>query len=179
MNSNHPNHPTIGNGYDADAQIRSITPPNAVPGDFFGGSYPGLGEGAFFPEFTQGGNLPVPYQGGGAAGSGGGGGIGNLLGLLGGKGGGSNPLSSINFSQIKGFVDRMGGIDGIVGTMTKVQKFMGTFRQMAPMFKVLFNSVGGKVKSTDGNLRRSRKHQPIHRKRRRTSSTSRKRPGTR
>jgi hypothetical protein len=177
MNSKHPNHPTIGNGYDA--QIRSLTPPNPS-GDFFGGAYPGLGEGAFFPEFSQGGNLPVPFQGGGGAvgGGGGGGGIGSLLGL-GGKGAGSNPLSSINFSQIKGFVDRMGGIDGIVGTMTKVQKFMGTFRQMAPMLKVLFGSIGGsKIKSTDG-IRRTRKQRPIQRKRRRTSSTSRKRPGSR
>jgi hypothetical protein len=169
MNRHNPHQPTIGNGYDA--QIRSLTPPN-MPGDFFGGSYPGLGDGAF-PEFSQGGNLPVPYEGGG----GGGGGIGSLLGLGGGKGAGSNPLSGINFNQIKGFVDRMGGIDGIVGTMTKVQKFMGTFRQMAPMLKVLFNSFGGKVKSK--GVRRTRKQRPIQRKRRRTSSTSRKRLGTR
>jgi hypothetical protein len=177
MNRHNPHQPTIGNGYDDsyDAQIRSLTPPNAT-GDFFGGSYPGLGSGAF-TEFPQGGNLPVPIQG--AGGGGGGGGIGSLLGLGGGKGAGSNLLGGINFTQIKGFVDRMGGIDGIVGTMTKVQKFMGTFRQMAPMLKVLFNSFGGKVKSTDGNLRRTRKQRPTQRKRRRTSSTSRKRPGSR
>jgi hypothetical protein len=173
MNPHNPHQPTIGNGYDA--QIRSFTPPNA-PGDFFGGSYPGLGEGAF-TEFPQAGNLPVPYQGGAA--SGGGGGIGSLLGLAGGKGTGSNPLSGINFNQIKSFVDRMGGIDGIIATMTKVQKFMGTFRQMAPMLKVLFNNFGGKAKSTDRNLRRTRKQRPLQRKRRRTSSTSRKRPGFR
>jgi hypothetical protein len=174
MNPHNPNQQTIGNGYDA--QIRSLTPPNA-PGDFFGGSYPGLGGGGF-PEFPQGVNFPVPFEGGGGAGGGGGGGLGSLLGL-GGKGGGSNPLSGINFTQIKGFVDRMGGIDGIVGTMTKVQKFMGTFRQMAPMLKVLFGSIGGsKIKSTDG-IRRTRKQRPIQRKRRRTSSTSRKRPGSR
>jgi hypothetical protein len=168
MNAHHPQKPTIGNGYDA--QIRSFSQPNA-PGDFYGGSYPGLGEGAF-SEFTQVGNFPVPYEGGG-----GGGGKG-LLGLVGGKTGSSNILSGLNFNQIKGFVDRMGGVDGIIGTMGKVQKFMGTFKQMAPMLKVLFNGFGSKVKSTNGNYRKTRKR-PIQHKRRRTSSTTRRRPNSR
>jgi hypothetical protein len=134
------NRPIIGNGHDM--QVRSFsTPPSGVD-PFFDGAYPGLGQGAF-SEFPQaGGGLPVPFQGGGS-----------ILGT--GQAGSSNPLRGINFNQIKGYVDRMGGIDGIIGTMTKVQKFMGTFRQMAPMLKVLFNSFGkGRVKAANRKLRR-------------------------
>ena len=62
----------------------------------------------------------------------------NLLGGGGGAAGGlSNPLSGLNIKQISGFVERMGGIDGIIGTMGKVQKFMSTFQQMAPMVKTI------------------------------------------
>ncbi|MFD1909887.1 hypothetical protein ACFSQ7_46880 [Paenibacillus rhizoplanae] len=45
-------------------------------------------------------------------------------GLLGGLG---NLGSLANMEQIKGIVDRMGGIDGIVNTMGKVQKVMQGF----------------------------------------------------
>lgn len=54
-------------------------------------------------------------------------------------------LNNFNFSQIKSIVDKMGGIDGIIGTMSKVQKIVGQFQQMAPMLKLLFGSLGGKA----------------------------------
>jgi len=58
------------------------------------------------------------------------------------KGGGFNLGNSLN--EIKGIVDRMGGIDGIVSTMTKVQKVVGSISQMAPLIKVLAGSFGKK-----------------------------------
>jgi hypothetical protein len=39
----------------------------------------------------------------------------------------------------------MGGIDGIMNTMTRVQKIVGTFQQMQPMFKLILGSFGGKA----------------------------------
>jgi hypothetical protein len=155
------NQPIIGNDYDA--QIRSFsTPPG---GDsFFGGGYPGLGGGGEgYSEFPQAGGLPVPYEGGGLVGAG--------------TPASTNPLSGINFQQIKTFVDRMGGVDGVIGAMTKAQKFFGTFQQMAPMFKVLFNSFGSKVKSTDRDFRGPQSRR--RRRRRKSGSTANKGTGSR
>lgn len=53
-----------------------------------------------------------------------------------------------NMTEIKGFVDRMGGIDGILSTVTKVQKVVSSVTQMAPMVKVLFGSFGKKGASS-------------------------------
>lgn len=53
--------------------------------------------------------------------------------------------------QIKGIIDRMGGIDGIVNSMGKVQKVMSGFQQMAPMVK-LFMGNFGKNKGSSGAL---------------------------
>jgi len=58
------------------------------------------------------------------------------------KAGGFSLPSSL--SDLKGFVDRMGGIDGIVSTMTKMQKVVGSITQMAPLIKVLAGSFGKK-----------------------------------
>uniref|UniRef100_A0A4Y8PZU5 Tyrosine protein kinase n=2 Tax=Paenibacillus athensensis TaxID=1967502 RepID=A0A4Y8PZU5_9BACL len=73
----------------------------------------------------------------------------------------------------------MGGIEGIMGTMGKVQKFVTTFQQMAPMFKVMFNSFGGKVKSTDdddfADLPRRRKRRRGGRRRKARGSSRRRR----
>ncbi|MFC5651408.1 tyrosine protein kinase [Paenibacillus solisilvae] len=54
------------------------------------------------------------------------------------KAGGFNLGNSLN--DIKGIVDRMGGIDGIVTTMTKVKEVVGSISQMAPLIKVLAGS---------------------------------------
>lgn len=102
-----------------------------------GGGYPGL-ENPYAETRSV---MPMPYTpqnptviGGSNAGAGGGGGGGGLLG-------------NFNLGQIKGFVDKMGGIDGIVGTMTRVQKMVSSFQQMAPMLKLLMGSFGAKAAS--------------------------------
>ncbi|KRF39808.1 hypothetical protein [Paenibacillus sp. Soil787] len=164
----------IGNGgIRPEVHTRSFTLPTQL-GDGGFGQYPGLGGGGNL--FSQGGGFPAPFDGGGnlfggpsggnagggffggggnPSGAGGGGGGGFLSNLLGGGGGGaaggasSNPLSGLNLKQISSFVERMGGIDGILGTMGKVQKFMSTFQQMAPMVKTILSSIGkGKVNSS-------------------------------
>ncbi|MEW9701930.1 aminotransferase [Paenibacillus sp. SI8] len=184
---------TIGNGGNVpQVHTRSLTGAPQI-GEF--GQFPGIGGG-----FPQGGGFPVPFEGGGdffgggagnagggffgggsagggggffGGGSGGGGVLGGLLGGGGGAGGGSNALSGLNMKQISGFVERMGGIDGIIGTMGKVQKFMSSFQQMAPMVKVLLGSFGkGKVKSSDIEA-----VLPSKRKRRKKSATSRRKTG--
>lgn len=103
-----------------------------------GSPYPGL-ENPYMGGIS---NMPVPYSpqtqlisGGGAGAAGG---------AAGGSGGGGL-LGSLNMNQIKGFVDKMGGIDGIVGTMTRVQKMVSSFQQMAPMLKLLMGSFGAKA----------------------------------
>ncbi|REE90602.1 hypothetical protein A8990_106107 [Paenibacillus taihuensis] len=51
---------------------------------------------------------------------------------------GFNLATSLN--DLKSVVDRMGGLDGIVTTMGKVQKVVGSISQMAPLIKVLATS---------------------------------------
>lgn len=70
-------------------------------------------------------------------------------GLLGGLG---NLGSLANMEQLKGIVDRMGGIDGIVNTMGKVQKVMQGFSQMAPMVKLVMGGFGKGKGSGAGEL---------------------------
>lgn len=55
--------------------------------------------------------------------------------------------SYFNMNQIKGFIDRMGGIEGIVNTFGKVQGFMKSVTQMAPMIKMLVNTFSGSTKA--------------------------------
>lgn len=110
--------------------IRSVQDPfyPGTPGFFGGqqgGSYPGLDPAGGSP------NWPVPYTPQTPGAGGGGGGTGGFN------------LSNLNLNQVKGFIDKMGGIDGIVSTMTRVQKMVSSFQQMAPMLKLLMGSFGG------------------------------------
>gem|GEM_PF-946094 len=56
----------------------------------------------------------------------------------------SSLFSLDKLSDLKGFVDRIGGLDGILGTMTKAQKIIGSVQQMAPLVKVMMGSFGKK-----------------------------------
>jgi hypothetical protein len=76
--------------------------------------------------------------------------------------------SSFNINQIKGIVDRMGGIDGVMGHVGRIQKFIQSMQQMAPMIKVLMGSFGNKATTAAkldgdgltaaGRRRRKRRH---------------------
>lgn len=85
-------------------------------------------------------------------------------------------LGQLPLKEIKGLVDRMGGIDGIINTITKMNAMMKNIQQMAPMVRLLMGSFF-KSKSSEPTLagrpyRRSRK------RRRRTRPRSRTRTHT-
>jgi hypothetical protein len=139
-------------GYGPEVQTRSLSGGSPFPGEsFFGGQYPGIG-GNPYSDFAQGGGFPTPYEGGGLTGA-----------TTGATSSASNLLNGLNLTQIKGFIDKMGGVEGIIGAMSKVQKFIGGFQQVAPMLKVLFNSISSK---------KSRASSPVRRRKRRKKSNS-------
>jgi hypothetical protein len=47
-------------------------------------------------------------------------------------------------ADLKLLVDRMGGIDGILNTVQKIQKIVGTVQQFAPMIRLLAGSLAAK-----------------------------------
>jgi hypothetical protein len=119
--------PVIGN------QGQEVQTRNYVGGNPYAG-YPGLG----------GSQLPTSYTGGVESS----GGLGGLGGLLGGGAGGSG----FNMAQLKQFVDKMGGIEGLMAKMQQAQKMIATFQQFAPMAKLLLGSFGAaKAKSSEGD----------------------------
>lgn len=82
----------------------------------------------------------------------------------------NNPLSNLPIKDIKAFVDRMGGIDGIMNTFQKMNGLMKNVQQMAPMLKLLMGSfAGGGAKSQTADYSGRRR-----RRRRRSSSSRRK-----
>lgn len=91
---------------------------------FYGSPYPGIGNpyAGISPNLPAVANPQVP----------------GVLPSAGAAAGGA--AGGFNFGQIKGIVDRMGGIDGIIGTMTRVQRMVQSFQQVAPMFKLLMSS---------------------------------------
>ncbi|WP_182302689.1 tyrosine protein kinase [Cohnella cholangitidis] len=84
---------------------------------------------------------------------------------------GGLPFNLSNLSDLKSMVDRMGGIDGVLATMGKVQKFMSTLQQVAPMIK-LFMGKKGKAAAADKSKGTPERRRPV---RRRTNNKSRTR----
>jgi hypothetical protein len=83
-------------------------------------------------------------------------------------------FSLASLGDLKGVIDRMGGIDGIVSSMGKFQKVMTGVQQMAPMIKLMMGSFGkGKTKGAteegDGLYYTPTKH-----RRKKSSTTKRK-----
>lgn len=75
---------------------------------------------------------------------------------------------SFNMEQFKGIFNRLGGLDGILGTMTKVNKIFQSFQQMSPLIKLMLGSLlgGAKVKTVSEKPARSRKSSRRRRRRR-------------
>ncbi|KJD39036.1 MULTISPECIES: hypothetical protein [Paenibacillus] len=97
-------------------------------------------------------------------------------GLLGGLG---------NLNDIKGIIDRMGGIDGIVATVGKVQKIMSSVQQFAPMAKLIMGSLpafnkNASKKTTTSITEELDEYTPPRRRRKKTqrksTTTPRRRP---
>lgn len=83
-------------------------------------------------------------------------------------------ISAQNLNDLKAMVDRMGGIDGILATAGKVQKFMSTVQQMAPFIK-LFMKKGSSSTSEGVSTPRPRRRRTTKRK----PATSRRAAGKR
>lgn len=73
------------------------------------------------------------------------------------SGGSSGLLSNFSMNDIKGFIDRMGGVEGILSTVGKVQKFAQTFSQFAPMVKLLIPKLGASNNDDDDYSYRPRR----------------------
>ena len=99
-------------------------------------------------------------------GNGGQGGLGGLGGLL----------NGFNFNNLRQMIDRMGGLDGLLENVGKMQKIMGSVQQMAPMIKLLLNT-GKTAKATSSMDRDDDFYVPRRRRRRRRrrSGSSRRR----
>jgi len=72
----------------------------------------------------------------------------------------AKPMGLPNLADLKLLVDRMGGIDGILSTVQKIQKIVGTVQQFAPMIKLIAGSLGPKkaaAASADGEARPRRR----------------------
>jgi hypothetical protein len=80
-------------------------------------------------------------------------------------------LANLPVKDIKNVIDRMGGIEGVMNTMTKVNKMMQSFQQMAPMIKLLLGSfMKGKKTDSDDYSDSYRPRRKRRRRRRKTSS---------
>lgn len=89
---------------------------------------------------------------------------------------GSGLFSGFNLGQIKTFIDRMGGIEGVLDTVSKVQKVMQSVQQIAPMIRLLMP----KLSNSDDDEYFEEDVQPRRRRRRRQaygSSRQRRRYG--
>lgn len=117
----HPNRPV---------QIRQNNPPQwpasggyppQMPGFTEGPPAPYLPEGQFSPYFANQPAAEAPSKSG------------------------SGLLGNFNIGQIKQVIDRMGGIEGVLSTVTKVQKVMQSVQQIAPMLKLLIPKSAAKT----------------------------------
>jgi len=157
--------------------VRGWLPDRQPPG---GGMYPGVDDF----QGPAGGPYGGPGYGGGAYGgpSGYGGGFfGGPSGGYGqGYGGGGGGLLNLpfNLGQLKMFIDRMGGLDGILNTIGKMQRLFGTMQQLAPLVRLL---LAKKSSTSDAEEeleapRRKRKRGGQRRRRRGAAGRSGSRP---
>ncbi|MGF9697156.1 MULTISPECIES: tyrosine protein kinase [Paenibacillus] len=101
---------------------------------------------------------------------------------------GSSGFSLANLGELKGMIDRFGGIDGIMNGIGKMQKVVGGIQQMAPMMKLVmgilpFGKGKGKSSSpaetdyeeyTPPRRSRKRRKKATATPRRRSSNTTRR-----
>jgi hypothetical protein len=61
-------------------------------------------------------------------------------------------LGSFNMKDIKGMIDRLGGIDGLLATMGKVQRLISGLQQMQPLIKLFVGMMSpSKAKTTEAD----------------------------
>lgn len=92
----------------------------------------------------------------------------------------TKPSIFSNIGEWKQMLDRVGGIDGVLGAMGKFQKFAATMQQMAPLLR-LFIGKGGGAAATAAGISKNGTFRRRRRTRRRPSpysGTRRPRPRT-
>jgi hypothetical protein len=87
---------------------------------------------------------------------------------------GGLPFNLSNLSDLKAMVDRMGGIEGLLSTMGKFQKFMASVQQIAPMLKLFMGNKGNKAATPN-----KAKGKRIPSRKRRTSNSAASKARTR
>ncbi|HIW34761.1 MAG TPA: hypothetical protein IAA29_18450 [Candidatus Paenibacillus intestinavium] len=83
-----------------------------------------------------------------------------------------------NVDELKGLVDRFGGLDGILSTVTTVQKVVSTVGQIAPMVKIFAGTMGKKgaeSATTEATTTPARRRSATSRARRTRNSNSSRR----
>ncbi|PYE47595.1 tyrosine protein kinase [Paenibacillus barcinonensis] len=91
---------------------------------------------------------------------------------------GGTGFSLANLGELKGMIDRFGGIDGIMNGVAKMQKVVGGIQQMAPMMKLVMGILPfGKNKNSsseaDADFEEYSKPRP-RKRRKKTNGTQRK-----
>lgn len=97
------------------------------------------------------------------------------------SGGLASLLSGLNLSNldIKGIIEKMGGIDGLVANMGKVQKVMQGVQQLAPVMSLLTGVFGKKGKGASSNATHSINRKGSRSRRRRSGSSTKQGAGSR
>lgn len=80
-----------------------------------------------------------------------------------------------NLNDIKGLIDRMGGVEGVLDKVGKFQKFMSTVQQVAPLLKLFKKGASSSDSDDDAPPRRRRRRRTARRRR----TTARRRAGSR
>ncbi|WP_044875558.1 hypothetical protein [Paenibacillus sp. IHBB 10380] len=84
-------------------------------------------------------------------------------------------FSLASLGELKGVIDRMGGIDGLVSSIGKFQKVMSSVQQMAPMVKLVMGSLGkGTTKGKSSEDGDGMFYIPPKRRRKKSTSKSKK-----
>lgn len=92
---------------------------------------------------------------------------------------GGLPFNISNLNDLKAVVDRMGGIEGVLSTMGKFQKFMSSVQQIAPLIKLFMGNKGSKLATANNDKSSTKRRRPVTRARTNKSSSRTKRPAKR
>ncbi|WP_372660310.1 hypothetical protein [Cohnella sp.] len=75
----------------------------------------------------------------------------------------SLPFNISNLNDVKAIIDRMGGIEGVLSTVGKFQKFMSTIQQVAPLIKLFMGNKGSTLATANTNKRVTKRRRPTTR----------------
>lgn len=97
------------------------------------------------------------------------------------SGGLASLLGGLNLSNldVKGIIEKMGGIDGLVANVGKAQKVIQGFQQLAPVMSLLTGVFGKKGKGSSSNAASTNIRKGSRSRKRRSSSSVKQGAGSR